>query len=148
MNEPVEARVQSPEPIENHYELTSPAPQRPRRTLLKAFIVAVAVFVVSSVADLIMLYEHAPVRRTIEISDAISAAVIGLLTYQLLRFQQQRRERLRQRVAAISEMNHHVRNALQIISLSSHGKSQEEIAAIRESVNRIQWALRELLPKI
>jgi len=37
---------------------------------------------------------------------------------------------------------------LQVISLTTHGSSTQEIRTIRESVNRIQWALRELLPKI
>jgi hypothetical protein len=62
--------------------------------------------------------------------------------------QQQRREYVRHKVEVIADMNHHVRNALQIISLTTHGKDKQEIGAIRESVNRIQWALRELLPKI
>jgi hypothetical protein len=55
---------------------------------------------------------------------------------------------VRHKVEVIADMNHHVRNALQVISLTTHGNDKEEIGVIRESVNRIQWALRELLPKI
>jgi signal transduction histidine kinase len=106
------------------------------------------IFIVSSAADLLMLREHETARITIELSDGVSSLVIGLLSYRVLRLHQQRRKRLRQRLQLIADMNHHVRNALQVISLSAIGKDKEEISAVRESVNRIQWALRELLPKI
>ena len=46
-------------------------------------------------------------------------------------------------------MNHHVRNALQVISLSTFSTAdQAQIDTIKPSVNRIQWALREILPKM
>jgi hypothetical protein len=95
-----------------------------------------------------MFKEHEPARITVEISDAVSSIAIGLLWFQLLRMQQQRREDLRRRIEMIADMNQHVRNALQVISLSTHGRDQQEIANIRESMNRIQWALKEVLPKI
>ena len=118
-------------------------------TVLLAIIFALLVFVVSSAADLLMLREHETARITIELSDGVSSLTIGMLSFQLLRMHQERRAKLRRRVEVIADMNHHVRNALQVISLSTHGKeNEEEIAAIRESMNRIQWALRELLPKI
>ncbi len=117
--------------------------------IMLAIIFTVLVFLVSSAADLLMLREHETARITIELSDAVSAIAIGLLAFQLVRMHQERRAKLRKRVEVIADMNHHVRNALQVISLSTHGKENEqEIAAIRDSMNRIQWALRELLPKI
>ena len=118
------------------------------RAILLAILSTLLIFVISSLADLFMLREHETARFTIELSDAVSAAAIGLLSYQVVRLQQERRRRLRERLEIIAEMNHHVRNALQIISLTATGKDKEEIATIRDSVNRIQWALRELLPKI
>jgi len=116
--------------------------------LVLAVFCAVLVFLISSAADLLMLKEHETARLTIELSDGVSSVAIAMLSYKLIRLNQDRRRRLRQRVEVIADMNHHVRNALQVISLTSHGKDKEEIATIRESVNRIQWALRELLPKI
>ncbi|HUN88310.1 MAG TPA: hypothetical protein VMU28_05940 [Terriglobales bacterium] len=116
--------------------------------VLLSAVGALLIFFVSSAADLFLLRQHETARLTIEFSDGISAAVIGMLCYWLVRLHQERREQLRQRLEVIADMNHHVRNALQVISLTSHGKTKEEIAAIRESVGRIQWALKELLPKI
>ena len=117
--------------------------------VLLALIFTLLVFVVASAADLLMLREHETARITIELSDGVTSLAIGLLSFQLIRGHQERRAKLRQKIEVIADMNHHVRNALQVISLSTHGKeNEEEIAAIRESMGRIQWALRELLPKI
>jgi hypothetical protein len=47
----------------------------------------------------------------------------------------------------ISEMNHHVRNALQPILYSPYLKEQaEQVRTIQEGTRRIEWALREVLP--
>ena len=46
----------------------------------------------------------------------------------------------------IAEMNHHVRNALQAIALSPYAEKSQQIQLIDESAQRIQWALREILP--
>jgi hypothetical protein len=47
----------------------------------------------------------------------------------------------------IELMNHHVRNALQVIVDSAylHGHAQQ-LDEIQMSVKRIDWALREILP--
>ena len=44
-------------------------------------------------------------------------------------------------------MNHHVRNSLQVISFAASVPQQEALEAdIRNAVDRIEWALREVLP--
>jgi len=44
----------------------------------------------------------------------------------------------------IGDLNHHVRNALQSIQLSAYStQDQEIIASVGDSVQRIEWALRE-----
>lgn len=142
---PVPAQVptqEAPLPAKSSFSQTSTS------AILIAIAVAAIVFLVSSIADFALLYEHEPARLTIEISDAISSGVIGLLCFQLFRMQQQRRRQIRQRLEVIADMNHHVRNALQVISFTVESRDQQEIKAIRESMNRIQWALKELLPKI
>jgi hypothetical protein len=129
--------------------LTIPFWSSVRGALVLAAIAGVAIFAINVIADLLILHNHELTARfTVEISDGISAFVIGLLSYQVIRLQQQRRDQIRQKLQVIADMNHHVRNALQVISLSTLGQSKEELSVIRESMNRIQWALRELLPKI
>ena len=46
----------------------------------------------------------------------------------------------------IGEMNHHVRNALQVIAYAAHSMpDQEAITRINNAAERIDWALREIL---
>jgi two-component sensor histidine kinase len=51
------------------------------------------------------------------------------------------------KLKVIRMMNHHVRNSLQVISFASSLPQREELASrVRDSVERIEWALREVLP--
>jgi hypothetical protein len=43
-------------------------------------------------------------------------------------------------------MNHHIRNALQVITYATAADTEESVELIRDSVERIEWALREVLP--
>jgi len=48
----------------------------------------------------------------------------------------------------IADMNHHIRNALETIGFSAHATHNKElISNINFASERIQWALREVLPK-
>ena len=49
----------------------------------------------------------------------------------------------------IRDMNHHIRNALHTIALASYiPQNQETVKAIDDSLHRVDWALREILPKL
>jgi hypothetical protein len=51
------------------------------------------------------------------------------------------------RLNFISDRNHHIRGALEGISPLAHpAKNQQSIRVIREEVDRIEWALKEILP--
>ncbi len=81
------------------------------------------------------------------IPDIVSSLLIGLLLSKALNLAWERRRALLERLDMIGEMNHHIRNALEIIQLSAHQThNPEAIARISEASSRIQWALREILP--
>ena len=62
--------------------------------------------------------------------------------------QRERRENIAERLKMIGDLNHHVRNALESIQLSAYStQDQEIIASIGDSVQRIEWALREIVPE-
>jgi len=63
------------------------------------------------------------------------------------RYERRRATYLSARLKTIEMMNHHVRNALQVIvdSVYVHGQDQQ-VEEIKDSVKRIDWALREILP--
>src|SRR6266705_3579962 len=78
------------------------------------------------------------------VNDVISALIIGALVFS---YERRRQRRIRQRLEVIQLMNHHVRNALQVIAFTPHTAQREEnIAQINDAVRRIEWALREILP--
>jgi hypothetical protein len=80
-------------------------------------------------------------------SNALTGVVAGLLFFSLSNNERQRRQLVRERLNTIAEMNHHIRNALQVISYASAAESPaESVDMIRSSVERIEWALREVLP--
>jgi signal transduction histidine kinase len=114
-----------------------------------AALAALLVFFIAAGLDWLVLHENESIRIAISVSDSLAALIAGVLVFRLLQSERDRRRRLRQRLEIIAEMNHHVRNALQVISLSAYSSAdQKQLAAIKESVNRIQWALREILPKM
>jgi len=86
---------------------------------------------------------------------ALGSILIGLVAGGLFlyvaRHQQAQRELVRERVRTIAELNHHIRNALQVIKLcgaqSEANLSGRQLQLIKESADRIEWALREVLPK-
>jgi len=77
------------------------------------------------------------------IDDLVMGAMAGLVIFV---YEQRRSKDLTQKLAVISSMNHHVRNALQTISYVPYTEQGKQILLIQQSVNRIQWALREILP--
>jgi len=117
--------------------------------ILLSLFFALFVFVLGFGLDWLMLHQEDSIRSTVELSDAVSALICGFVFLLFLRGYRQRRAMLRQRVEVIANMNHHVRNALQVIEFNSYSTSdKEKLEAMKGSVNRIQWALRELLPKL
>ena len=68
----------------------------------------------------------------------------GFLVFSYER--RQRREIIR-KLEVIRQLNHHVRNSLQVIATAASISEQQELAkAIHTAVGRIEWALREVLP--
>jgi hypothetical protein len=81
-------------------------------------------------------------------ADASVSLLFGALLGKAIRESQLRYEAVRQRLEMIAEMNHHIRNALELIQLSAHNTQDAElIANIETAAARIQWALREILPQ-
>ncbi len=81
------------------------------------------------------------------VSNALTGVVAGLLFYSLSNNERQRRHLVSERLHTIAEMNHHIRNALQVITYASAAQNQtDSVDLIRSSVERIEWALREVLP--
>lgn len=82
------------------------------------------------------------------LAEGLSAVVVALLTAGLIQQMNQRRQAALIRMQVIADMNHHIRNALAAISLSTDAIQNEQcIRVIFESVDRIEWTLREVLSR-
>ncbi len=81
---------------------------------------------------------------TAAVDDLLIGVLAGVLVFAYERHQH---KLILEKMRVISEMNHHVRNALQPIMYSPYLKEQaDQVKVIQEGTRRIEWALREVLP--
>lgn len=82
------------------------------------------------------------------VAAAVDDLLIGLLAGVLVfAYERHQHKQILEKMRVISEMNHHVRNALQPIMYSPYLQEQaEQVRTIQEGTRRIEWALREVLP--
>src|ERR1035437_3601658 len=82
------------------------------------------------------------------LAEALSALIVSCLFAKLAYLTRQRHLLTVARMQVIAEMNHHIRNALTPISLSADAtENQQLVRVISDGVDRIDWALREILPR-
>ena len=79
------------------------------------------------------------------LDDILTGGVSAALVVVLLRGAEERQRNLERRLKVQAEMNHHIRNALQPILYAYTITPNEYTPMVRESVQRIEWALREVL---
>jgi hypothetical protein len=80
------------------------------------------------------------------VSDVVAGALSGSFIFAVLRNTRKRRLAMLRRLKAIREINHEIRNALELIQLSAYSTHhQQAIATITNAVDRIQWTLREIV---
>jgi len=81
---------------------------------------------------------------TLWIDNMSAALLLGLVVFL---YERRRERELIRKLQVIELMNHHVRNALQPVMYLPHFQDQQlQLNTIRDSVQRIDWALREILP--
>jgi hypothetical protein len=89
-------------------------------------------------------------RRSERITaESLAASVMAVLVAKLMAHAIRLHRLTLARLEVIREMNHHVRNALQVISFSclTDSGTQSRVVEITHSVRRIDWALREILSR-
>ena len=101
----------------------------------------------SYVTELCLHRRGVPGRELILISNLMIGIIAAASVYVLSVRERQRQEYVQCRLRVIAEMNHHIRNALQVITFYSRKGEKQEVGIV-EAVERIQWALREVLPQL
>jgi len=118
-----------------------------RNTLPHPMLVAViggllifALLVVTNVLEAQFILTES--RRVLD--DFCGGIIAAFIIY---RYERRRSKYLNEGLKTVELMNHHVRNALNVIvtSVYVHGYDKQ-LNEIQVSVNRIEWALREILP--
>jgi hypothetical protein len=119
-----------------------------RSARYSAYAFGLFVFAVGILLDLIMVELGAPSRFTLLFDDLLTGFVAGIAAWFLLRSEVRRRQQEIHRLLVLDEMNHHVRNALQVMTLYSYEIGGEKGKELTRAVQRIQWSLTEVLPKV
>ena len=110
-------------------------------------LIVIAVGVAGMAFDRMLIHEGVPRWDLMAISNGLTGIVAGALFWKGRSLERARREFVRERLHTISEMNHHIRNALQVISFYSYREQDAKtLEMLRKAVNRIEWALKEVLP--
>ncbi|HEX4603950.1 MAG TPA: hypothetical protein VH724_08170 [Candidatus Angelobacter sp.] len=107
-----------------------------------SFLLGFGLFVLGAILQG-LLHQRGITGPSVYIDDLVLGVLAGLVVFA---YEQRRSKDIRQKLAVISAMNHHVRNALQTISYVPYTEQGKQIVLIQQSVNRIQWALQEILP--
>jgi len=122
-----------------------------RSSGLLSFVIAVVVSALGFVLDHVLVKEGLPRFEMLLISNGLTGMFAGGLFYQMVREAKASRELVRERMQTIAELNHHIRNALQVIKFlggqQRTGLDAMQLQLINDSVDRIEWALREVLPR-
>jgi hypothetical protein len=104
-----------------------------------SFLLGFAIFLLGVLLDRLVIHGVSAL-----IADLLVGIAAGLLVFA---YEWHRHKLVLRQMRIIAEMNHHVRNALQPILYSPYLKEQaEQIRIIQQGTERIQWALKEVLP--
>jgi hypothetical protein len=116
--------------------------------VLSVLIFVVVVSAVGFGFDRLLVREGVPSIRVMLLSNVLTGIVAGVLFLQNRLRAQERQKLLEQRLQKLADMNHHVRNALQVVSFYRHQISDPEAGRLlQESIRRIEWTLEEVLPR-
>ena len=122
-----------------------------RRSGLVSLLVAVVVSLIGIVLDWILVKEGLPRLDMLIFSNGLTGLFAGSLFWQMAREAKASRDLVAERMKTIAELNHHIRNSLQVIKFlggqKRSGLDAVQLQLINDSADRIEWALREVLPR-
>jgi len=121
-----------------------------RHSGLLSLLVAVIVSLIGVVLDRLLLKEGLPRLDMMIFSNGLTGLFAGGLFYQMAREARASRALVEERMKTIAELNHHIRNALQVLKFvggQRSGLDAVQLQLINDSADRIEWALREVLPR-
>ena len=115
------------------------------RKYFLATLAAAVIYLAMGLVDTELITHH--LRAEARYLDYFILSLVAFVFVLVLEdFHERESRRLREVQHLVADMNHHVRNALQVISYANAtntgGKFNDQV---RQSIQRIDWALREVL---
>src|SRR3954462_613267 len=109
---------------------------------LRSILIGFGFFFLGSLTEF-WLQRHTASGLMAILDNALIGIVAGIL---VLLYERRQRQNIIRKLEVIRLMNHHVRNSLQVISFAASIPQQEMAENVEEAEERIEWALREVLP--
>jgi hypothetical protein len=98
--------------------------------------------------DILLLRGGMPRLGIFLLSNLITGAFAGTLFLHIKIRHLEKHRVMQDRLSKIADMNHHVRNALAVVAYYGiQGSNVTRAQLVSQAVERIEWALREVLPK-
>jgi len=118
-----------------------------RRPVVLSVLLGVFVAIAGYALDVLLVREGMPRLGALAQSNLLTGVIAGLAVWLLGVRYRERRQMQANRLQVIDQMNHHVRNALQVIVLYSavNGELAHEV---KNAIERIQWSLQEILTQL
>lgn len=117
------------------------------RLICAGMVLVLVIFAVLSGLD-VLLWFFPRLSPLLPIADLAVALLCGGLLARVIYDSRKRAQLVQQRLRIVAEMNHHIRNALEQIEFTAHAEHRREATeSIDLAVSRIEWALREILPR-
>lgn len=118
------------------------------RIWVKSVLTFACVTIAGLIADQFLRREGISRIDLLILSDVLVGLVAASLVFVLSVYHTHQAKLVEDRLRVIGEMNHHIRNALQVIEYHAWTtKGEQEIASMHQAVSRITWALQEVLPQ-
>ncbi len=122
--------------------------ERPATKLLFCLAVGGIAGSIGLALDILLLRRGMPRLGILLLSNLITGALAGTLLLHLKICQLEKRRIMQDRLSTIADMNHHIRNALAVVAYyGTEGANDGQAQLVSQAVKRIEWALREVLPR-
>lgn len=118
------------------------------RSVLAFLVVALLICAVGYGFDRLLLKEGVPRFDVLLLANVLTGLVVAALFLQARARTREKERLLEQKLETIAVMNHHVRNALQVVAYYGYKHDDDKAGRlINESIARIEWTLKEVLPR-
>lgn len=118
------------------------------KSVLAFLIAAFLICAVGYGFDRLLLQEGVPRFDVLLLANLLTGCVAAALFLQARSRTREQERLLEQKLETIAVMNHHVRNALQVVAYFGYKHDDDKAGRlINESITRIEWTLKEVLPR-